>query len=64
MNKLPIGIQTFKNLINEGYRYVDKTPFGAEYALQGRSMELGLEAYDKMLDQRTLKIPGRKKGAF
>jgi hypothetical protein len=45
MNKLPTGIQTFKNLINEGYHYVDKTPFGAEYALQGRSMELGLEAH-------------------
>lgn len=26
MTKLPIGIQTFKNLIEEGYLYVDKTP--------------------------------------
>ena len=25
--KLPIGIQTFSNLIKEGYLYVDKTPF-------------------------------------
>ncbi|WP_321413821.1 AAA family ATPase [uncultured Desulfobacter sp.] len=24
--KLPIGIQTFANLIDEGYLYVDKTP--------------------------------------
>ena len=27
MKKLPIGIQTFENLILEGYYYVDKTPF-------------------------------------
>ncbi|MCK5509515.1 MAG: AAA family ATPase, partial [Desulfobacterales bacterium] len=27
MKKLPIGIQTFKNIINEGYCYVDKTFF-------------------------------------
>ncbi len=27
MKKLPIGIQTFKNLIEEGYYYVDKTRF-------------------------------------
>ena len=44
--------------------FLSYAPPRAEYALQGRSMELGLEAYDKMLDQRTLKIPGRKKGAF
>ncbi len=25
MKKLPIGIQTFKKIINEGYIYVDKT---------------------------------------
>ena len=30
MKKLPIGIQTFKNLIEEGYAYVDKTRFVAE----------------------------------
>ncbi len=25
MNKLPIGIQTFSQIINEGYIYIDKT---------------------------------------
>lgn len=27
MKKLPIGIQTIENLIEEGYVYVDKTDF-------------------------------------
>ncbi|MCF8107618.1 MAG: ATP-binding protein [Desulfohalobiaceae bacterium] len=36
MKKLPIGIQTFENLINEGYYYVDKTPFVLNLANQGK----------------------------
>ncbi len=34
--KLPIGIQTFENLIVEGYYYVDKTPFVHELTSQGK----------------------------
>ena len=34
--KLPIGIQTFANLIEEGYLYVDKTPFIGLLAEQGK----------------------------
>jgi hypothetical protein len=36
MKKLPIGIQTFENLIEEGYAYVDKTRFVAEIAAQNK----------------------------
>ena len=35
-NKLPIGIQTFANLIEEGYLYVDKTPFIHKLTGQGK----------------------------
>jgi hypothetical protein len=34
--KLPIGIQTFENLIEEGYYYVDKTNFVFELTSQGK----------------------------
>lgn len=34
--KLPIGIQTFANLIEEGYLYVDKTPFIEMLTGQGK----------------------------
>ncbi|MFO7875864.1 MAG: ATP-binding protein [Desulfovermiculus sp.] len=34
--KLPIGIQTFENLIREGYYYVDKTPFVHQLTSQGK----------------------------
>ena len=34
--KLPVGIQTFENLIREGYYYVDKTRFLQEMAFQGK----------------------------
>lgn len=34
--KLPIGIQSFVNLISGGYAYVDKTPFIAELANTGK----------------------------
>jgi len=34
--KLPIGIQTFANLIEEGYLYVDKTPFIHKLTGQGK----------------------------
>jgi hypothetical protein len=36
MKKLPIGIQTFQNLIEEGYAYVDKTRFVAGIADQNK----------------------------
>ena len=36
MKKLPIGIQTFENLIREGYCYVDKTPFIDRLASSGK----------------------------
>ena len=36
MKKLPIGIQTFGNLIKEGYAYVDKTRFVADIAAQNK----------------------------
>ncbi|HKK31976.1 MAG TPA: ATP-binding protein [Desulfomicrobiaceae bacterium] len=36
MKKLPIGIQTFENLIEEGYVYVDKTRFVKKLADQGK----------------------------
>ena len=35
MKKLPIGIQTFRNLIEEGYVYVDKTPFALKLIESG-----------------------------
>jgi Predicted AAA-ATPase/PD-(D/E)XK nuclease superfamily len=34
--KLPIGIQNLSEIINEGYYYVDKTPFIAQLANQGK----------------------------
>jgi len=34
--KLPIGIQTFREIREEGYYYVDKTPFVAELAGRGK----------------------------
>ena len=36
MKKLPIGIQTFENLITEGYLYVDKTHFIQSLTGQGK----------------------------
>lgn len=36
MKKFPIGIQTFKNLINEGYFYVDKTAFIYDLVSKGK----------------------------
>ena len=36
MKKLPIGIQTFENLILEGYCYVDKTPYIKQLTSQGK----------------------------
>ncbi len=36
MKKLPIGIQTFENLIQEGYYYVDKTHFIHQLTSQGK----------------------------
>ena len=34
--KLPIGIQTFENLIREGYYYVDKTHYVHKLISQGK----------------------------
>ena len=36
MKKLPIGIQTFQNLVQEQYCYVDKTPFLLGLASRGK----------------------------
>ena len=36
MNKLPIGIQTFRGIREEGYCYVDKTPLVARLADEGK----------------------------
>ncbi len=36
MNKLPIGIQTFREIREEGYGYVDKTPLIAQLAHEGK----------------------------
>ncbi|GAB6059057.1 ATP-binding protein [Desulfonatronum parangueonense] len=36
MKKLPVGIQTFQNLIQEQYCYVDKTPYLASLASRGK----------------------------
>ncbi len=36
MKKLPIGIQTFREIIEEGYVYVDKTPFAHRLITQGK----------------------------
>jgi hypothetical protein len=36
VKKLPIGIQTFENLIQEGFVYVDKTRFVSDIVLQGK----------------------------
>ena len=36
MKKLPIGIQTFENLIREGFVYVDKTQFVSAITLQSK----------------------------
>jgi len=36
MKKLPIGIQTFENLIDEGFAYVDKTRFVHDLAVGGK----------------------------
>ncbi len=36
MNKLPIGIQTFREIREEGYCYVDKTPLVARMADEGK----------------------------
>ncbi|PPD20177.1 MAG: hypothetical protein CTY23_09765, partial [Methylomonas sp.] len=34
--KLPIGIQTFREIREEGYYYVDKTPYVAQLAHSGK----------------------------
>jgi len=36
VKKLPIGISTFKDIIEEGYLYVDKTLFVKKLADKGR----------------------------
>ncbi len=35
MKNLPIGIQTFERLINEGYVYIDKTKYLYDFAVKG-----------------------------
>ena len=36
MKKLPIGLQNLREMRTEGYAYVDKTPFVAQLAEQGK----------------------------
>lgn len=36
MKKLPIGISTFSEIIEEGYTYIDKTPFVFKMASEGK----------------------------
>ena len=36
MNKLPIGIQTFREIREESYCYVDKTPLVARLVDEGK----------------------------
>ena len=37
IRKLPIGVQDFASLINEGYRYIDKTDYIYKAVKQGKS---------------------------
>lgn len=34
--KLPIGVQTFAQIVSEGYYYVDKTPFAHRLVESGK----------------------------
>ena len=36
LKKLPVGIQTFAEIITEGYTYVDKTAFALALASAGK----------------------------
>jgi hypothetical protein len=36
MKKLPLGIQTFSDIIEDGYLYIDKTKFIYNIASQGK----------------------------
>ena len=63
IKKLPIGIQTFANLIEEGYLYVDKTPFIHKLTDQGKYYFLSRpRRFGKSLFLSTLKaaFEGRK----
>ena len=54
--KLPIGIQTFENLILEGYTYVDKTRFVLDLALEAKYFFLSRpRRFGKSLFVSTLK---------
>lgn len=56
MKKLPIGIQTFQNLIQENYCYVDKTPFIKLLADKGKYYFLSRpRRFGKSLFMSTLK---------
>ncbi|MFO7883705.1 MAG: AAA family ATPase [Desulfobacteraceae bacterium] len=64
MKKLPIGIQTFENLIQEGFAYVDKTRFVKELASQGKYYFLSRpRRFGKSLFLSTLKaaFEGKRK---
>jgi hypothetical protein len=36
MKKLPIGIQNIREMLTEGYVYVDKTPFAQQLIQNGK----------------------------
>ena len=64
MKKLPIGIQTFENLIEEGYAYVDKTRFLADITTRNKYYFLSRpRRFGKSLFLSTLKaaFEGKRK---
>ncbi|MDR1961457.1 MAG: AAA family ATPase, partial [Gracilibacteraceae bacterium] len=56
MRKMPIGMQTFENIIAGGYAYVDKTAWTYELAHEGRQFFLSRpRRFGKSLLVSTLK---------
>ena len=66
MKKLPIGIQTFEQLINDGYVYVDKTAFVYKMINEGKTYFLSRpRRFGKSLLLSTIKaVFQRKKKLF
>ena len=69
MRKLPVGIQTFSDIITDGYLYVDKTEYifrlsnsGFQDSLQNRrKLRLGY-AYVGGVEGEMKMIPNNEKG--
>ena len=62
--RLPIGIQTFRTLREEGCYYVDKTPFIERLLDEGARYLLSRRAVRQELFLDTLKEPTRNITAF